>query len=179
VAKAIICLWLMFLLKPMLLQASPQKKDPFGAAQIEEDLLKLVNRERTDRGYRPLKAHPVLEAVGLAHSRKMVEQKKLSHNFPSYKPLHIRLMDKKLNFLVSGENIAFSEAIVGKYIHEEFMSSPGHRQNILDPRFTHCGIKLALVKGDYYVTQEFAHIYEPLSGDEVEGHLEKGLNRSL
>ena len=91
------------------------------AERIERELLELVNKERQDQGRHPLLSHPGLNDVALRHCLKMVKEKKLSHGFPNYKTLDQRLMDAGLLFLKAGENIAFSEAIVGKFIHEGFM----------------------------------------------------------
>jgi len=154
----------------------PQKKgkiDIYSAEGIERDLLELINKERKEHGYRPLLLHPSLNNVALHHSLKMAKERKLSHIFPGYRTLQHRLMDTGLYFLESGENIAFSQSIVGKYIHRKFMKSLGHRQNILDPAFTHCGIKLAPLRGDFYVTQVFARLYTPLKEEEMEKRLER------
>ena len=152
------------------------EKEEFNSAQqIEKDLLELINKERKEHAYLPLQLHPELNKVALRHSLKMAKERKLSHVFAGYRILQHRLMDTGLFFIDSGENIAFSESIMGKYIYREFMKSIGHRQNILNPEFTHCGIKLAPLKGDYYVTQVFARLYTPLKEKEMEKRLEKGL----
>lgn len=154
----------------------PREKEKnyiYSAEEIERDLLELINKERKAHGYRPLFLHPSLNKVALHHSLKMAKERKLSHVFPGYRMLQHRLMDTGLFFLDCGENIAFSESIVGKYIHRKFMKSHGHRQNILDPAFSHCGIKLAPLRGDFYVTQVFARLYTPLKEEEMEKRLEK------
>ncbi len=154
----------------------PQKKETiyiYSAEGIERDLLELINKERKEHGYRPLLLHPSLNEVALHHSMKMAKERKLSHVFRGYRTLQHRLMDTGLFFLESGENIAFSQSIVGKYIHRKFMESLGHRQNILDPAFTHCGIKLAPLGGDFYITQVFARLYTPLKEEEMEKRLER------
>lgn len=149
----------------------------YSPERIEKELLDWLNKERTERGLSPLLSHPVLEKVALGHSEKMVAEEKLSHYFPNYPPLKQRLMKTNLYFLTCGENVAFSESIIGKYIHQKFMSSEGHRKNMLDREYTHCGIKLARVevKNDFYVTQVFAHLDKPLDQFELETLLEKYL----
>lgn len=82
-------------------------------------------------------------------------------------------MDAGLPFMKSGENVACSEDSEAKFIHDGFMSSPGHRQNILDPDFTHCGIRIVCSNKKFYVTEEFAQVYTLLNEEEVEALLEQ------
>jgi hypothetical protein len=154
-----------------------QKEQVFDPDRIEAELFQCINKERLAQGRPPLLLNPVLNRTALAHSKKMAEEKKLSHHFPGYKTLSQRLMAGNLYFLNAGENIAFSESVIGKYIHQKFMASAGHRQNILDATFTHCGIKVARADDDYYVTQVFAHLYTPQKNEDVEKYLEKELTQ--
>lgn len=159
----------------LFLQGQMKKEDFYNAERMERELFELVNKERREQGRHPLLSHPGLNDVALRHCLKMVKERKLSHRFPNYKPLDQRLMDAGLLFLKAGENIAFSEAIVGKFIHEGFMESIEHRQNILGPDFTHCGIKLARSGDDFYVTQVFAQLYTVLKEEAAESLLEKDI----
>ena len=103
----------------------------------------------------------------------MATEGKLSHHFPNYKELQERLMDTELPFIKSGENVAVSDDSDAKFVHEGFMSSIGHREVILDPDFTHCGIKFVQVGKKFYVTEEFAKIYSLLTEREMESLLEQ------
>lgn len=150
-----------------------QVREVYSFEKIEQDMLALVNNAREEQGYRPLKFHPVLNDVALKHSQKMAMEGQLSHHFPNYKNLQERLMDTELPFIKSGENVAFSGDSDAKFIHDGFMSSTGHRQIILDPDFTHCGIKYVQVGKDFYVTEEFAQVYTLLTEGEMESLLEQ------
>lgn len=132
-----------------------------------------MNNARSEQGSQPLRFHPLLNDAALAHSQKMAAEGQLSHRFPNYKNLQERLMEAGLAFIKSGENVACSEDSEAKFIHEGFMSSPGHRQNILDPDFTHCGIKIVCSNKKFYVTEEFAQVYTLLKEEEVESLLEQ------
>ena len=70
-----------------------------------------------------------------------------------------------------GENIArtnVEESWVTSVIWQSWMASPGHRENILDPRFTMAGIGVVNVGGWYYVSVVFL-------GDPVIGWHESGV----
>jgi uncharacterized protein YkwD len=150
-----------------------QAKKVYPFDKIEQEMLSLVNDARKEQGLRPLEFHPVLNDVALKHSQKMAAEGKLSHYFPNYKKLHERLMDTELPFIKSGENVAYSEDPDAKFVHDGFMSSTGHRQNILDPDYTHCGIKFVHAGNNFFITQEFARIYLMLTGEEMESVLEQ------
>jgi uncharacterized protein YkwD len=150
-----------------------QAGDVSNFAKIEQEMLELVNKARSEQGSRPLRFHPLLNNAALAHSQKMAAEGELNHRFPNYKTLQERFMEAGLAFIKSGENVACSEDSEAKFIHEGFMSSPGHRQNILDPDFTHCGIRIVLSNKKFYVTEEFAHVYELLKEEDVETLLEE------
>jgi uncharacterized protein YkwD len=149
------------------------RNEYFNTERIERELLELVNKERLEGGRHPLRLHPVLNDIAFKHSLKMVGEGKLSHRFPNYKTLPERMMDAGLYFLSTGENVAFSPVILASSIHKGFMQSPGHRENIMASQFTHCGIKLARSGDDFYVTQVFAQLYEPLKVGAVETLLEE------
>jgi uncharacterized protein YkwD len=135
----------------------------YNPEKIEQEMLALVNKARSEQGNQPLRFHPLLNDAALGHSQKMAAEGQLSHRFPNYKTLQERLMDAGLAFIKSGENVAFSEDSEAKFIHDGFMSSPGHRENILDPDFTHCGIRIICSNKKFYVTEEFAQVYTLLN----------------
>lgn len=59
-----------------------------------------------------------------------------------------------IEFVKAGENIAGNQTV--QKAHDSLMNSPGHRQNILSPDYTHIGI--GIKKGSSYgniFTQEF------------------------
>jgi hypothetical protein len=148
------------------------RNEYFNSEKIEQELIELINKDRLEGGRQPLQSHPVLNDIAFKHSLKMAGEGKLSHRFPNYKTLPERMMDAGLYFLSTGENVAFSPVILASSIHKGFMQSPGHRENIMASQFTHCGIKLARSGDDFYVTQVFAQLYEPLKVEAVENLLE-------
>lgn len=46
-------------------------------------------------------------------------------------------------------------AEVARLIHEEWMKSPGHRANLLNPAYTHIGVGVAHGSNGWYLTQNF------------------------
>lgn len=102
----------------------------------EWEVLKLTNRERMARGVAPLAMCEGLQSVTDVRKREL--EKKYSHDRPNGSDCFSVVEEKGLHFGALGENIAagFSnpESVVAGW-----MDSPGHRENILNPEFTHMG----------------------------------------
>lgn len=148
---------------------------PLDLKEAEKELLGMINLEREKRGLYPLYDNNKLGRVSLLHSQKMAEESQLSHTFPGYKRLSERMKEAGLPFIKAGENVAYSLGHVVKDVHEGFMLSPGHRQNILDPDFTHCGVRIVQKNRALYITEEFARLYSLLRKDEILPVLQKEL----
>jgi hypothetical protein len=143
--------------------------------QMEDKLLALVNSERAAHRLLPLAFDPLLRDLARAHSAKMAATGVLAHDFPGYAALAERAAGAGLPFSKIGENVADSETFVVRFFHEALLESPRHRENILDPEFTHLGIGFVRRGEARWVTQEFARLYAPLPAPEMEGRLERRL----
>ncbi len=135
-------------------------------APFERLLAELINKERINRGLSQLILHPTLSEVARVHSVEMRDRHYFSHISPT--PDRRTMLDRFLARFAAppaklAENIArrtesgwaLSEQSI-RQSHEELMKSPGHRANILDPKFTHVGIGIAIDdRGNYWITEMF------------------------
>lgn len=129
-------------------------KNPKVRADLETQMLLLVNEERTKRGIRPVKADPEMTLVARAHSVDMFARGYFSHYTPEKKDPFDRMKKAGVKFLTAGENLALGRTL--KICHEGLMNSPGHKANILNPSFGRLGI--GIVDGGIYglmISQEF------------------------
>jgi uncharacterized protein YkwD len=109
---------------------------------IRAAILCLVNRERADRGERPLVPDARLQRAAQAHSESMALHSYFEHDGPQREtPLsRIRatgyISSARIGYEV-GENIGWGTLWEGapRAIVEAWMASPGHRANILDAYF--------------------------------------------
>jgi hypothetical protein len=165
----------------LFLPLAGQKVEDLGLSleQLEDRLAYLVNRERSDRGLAELQFDPRLRDIARAHSLKMIREKKLAHDFPGYEKLAERAVRAGLFFSELGENVASGDTFVMRIYHEQLMSSPGHRENLINGRFRQLGIGIALSGDQYYVTQEFAALFAPVAPAEMEQEMEKDLAARL
>lgn len=114
---------------------------------FEEQLIDLLNAERTQRGLSTLGTDTLLVQVAEAHSQDMVNRNFFSHTNPDGQDPGDRLDNAGYKWLTYGENIG------GGYTSPQamfnaWMNSSGHRANLLNPNFTEIGI--GYVTGGYY-----------------------------
>jgi uncharacterized protein YkwD len=113
-------------------------EDTRPVPSLEEQMLELVNRERTSRGLKPLAADPELTELARRHSADMFARGYFSHYTPEGIDPFERMKEADVRFRTAGENLALAPTL--RVAHTGLMNSPGHRANILDPRFGRVGI---------------------------------------
>jgi len=138
----------------------------YTEAEVEALIIVLVNDERQEFDLSTLSEDPLLTSLAREHSISMVENNFFGHErYPGERPLDY---DQPPG-TIRGENIAkipTRQTIPGPYLSLQevcewavsgWMDSPGHRANILEPRFTKTGVGVSFSDGwDYlYITQIF------------------------
>jgi uncharacterized protein YkwD len=127
---------------------------PTVRTDLETQMLELVNRERSQRGLRPLQADPELTEVARAHSRDMFARGYFAHVTPEGKTPFDRMDQAHVEYHTAGENLALAHSL--SIAHNGLMNSPGHRANTLNPEFGRVGI--GILDGGFYglmISQEF------------------------
>ncbi|HEY8808122.1 MAG TPA: CvpA family protein [Candidatus Limnocylindria bacterium] len=104
----------------------------------EQEMLKLLNDERTSRGLPALELDPRLVPIARQHSEEMFKLKYFGHQSPANGSPFDRLAAAKISYSRAGENLAYAHSVV--VAHRGLMDSQGHRENILRPEFTRIGI---------------------------------------
>jgi uncharacterized protein YkwD len=104
----------------------------------ERQLFDLVNEERAQRGLVALAWDDRLVAIARGHSREMFALKYFGHDSPIAGSPFDRLAAGEVSYTRAGENLAYAQSVA--VAHRGLMDSPGHRENILRPEFTHLGI---------------------------------------
>jgi hypothetical protein len=133
----------------------------------EQQLIDELNQSRKEAGLPALQADPKLTQAAREHSKRMERQRKLTHVLSGEPKVAQRIAATGLNFNRSGENVGYNTEFDD--LHPAWMKSPGHRANILEPRYNSVGI--GVVRGSdgiYWATQDFAHVLEQRSADEAE-----------
>ena len=129
-------------------------------------IAELTNRDRQPHGLDMLQWNDSLAAAAQAHAERMAEEGDLSHQYSGEANLGQRAARAGVHFRAIAENIAtgFSD----EQVEQEWMHSPPHRANILDPRLNSIGVGVVERDGTLYVTEDFAEANEALSPSQVE-----------
>jgi uncharacterized protein YkwD len=106
--------------------------------EAEAQMLALINRDRKRAGVAPLVADAKLNAVARAHTRDMVDNDFVGHVSPRTGSPGDRVRRAGLAPTFVSENVG--RAYSAEEAEQGFMSSPGHRANIVDPRPTRMGV---------------------------------------
>ena len=114
--------------------------DPKAAAV---ELTALTNISRTSNGLRALLQDSRLNVMATERSDDMVRRDYFSHTIPPNDTTVVDIMESLgVRFVAAGENIAWNTALDFATVQgasEDFMNSPHHRQNLLDPRWNRLG----------------------------------------
>jgi uncharacterized protein YkwD len=114
------------------------------AAEVERELLALLNRDRAAAGLRALQSDARLQEIARGHSREMARTGEVVHVSDKTGSAVDRVRAARVapfpRILAENVGRAFSTAEV----EHGFMGSPGHRANILNPNVTHVGIGVAV-----------------------------------
>lgn len=131
-----------------------QTTDTKERPDLEVEMLEMLNKERVQRGFKPLVMDTALVKVARTHSRDMFARRYFSHVNPDGEDPFDRIRKAKIRFLTAGENLALAQTL--GIAHQGLMNSPGHRANILKSTFGRVGI--GVISGGLYglmITQVF------------------------
>lgn len=131
--------------------------------QFDQIVLDLVNRERTKAGLKPLSLSEKLDTAADKYSKRMANGDFFAHKDPnSGSTVATRVTAEGYKWRNVGENIAAGYSTAEEVV-KGWMNSPGHRRNILNPKFTHMGLGYTYLANDQgslkykrYWTQVFA-----------------------
>ncbi len=126
----------------------------FSLQNSREQLLKLINEDRSKHGLSSVIADPDLNQLAQEHSNDMNNRDYFNHIDPDGKTPNDRRLAHSIPMPV-GENLALAPTTL--YTHKGLMRSGIHRNNILNPNWSKVGIGIAIDKnGSLLTTQEFS-----------------------
>ncbi len=121
----------------------------------EQTMLNLLNSDRKNGGLAALTHDPALSRIARIKSEDMRDGNYFAHESPTWGDVRAMLRAFGYSFSGASENIAH-HANVDK-AQAAFLSSPGHRANIMSAAWTKVGIGICFDRdGFIYATQIFA-----------------------
>jgi uncharacterized protein YkwD len=132
----------------------------------ERQLFDAVNRERTEQSLAALRWDEALVKAARLHARRMAFYNVVEHQLSGEPDLEARLAEVGARFGAIAENIAVGSN--PQTIHDGWMHSSGHRNNILNPRMTAVGIAAVRTSVGLFAVQDFTLSVSNLSVEEQE-----------
>ncbi|WP_339203698.1 CAP domain-containing protein [Paenibacillus sp. FSL K6-3182] len=118
---------------------NPAEKAPSSSGQYEQQVLQLVNSERSKSGLPALSMDGSLSKMALVKAQDMINNNYFDHNSPTYGSPFDMMKQFNITYSSAGENIAKGQPTPDQ-VMKDWMNSPGHRANILKSSFTKIGV---------------------------------------
>jgi uncharacterized protein YkwD len=141
----------------LLLVVGASVRPAVPAQKISADARELfdsANRERVSRGLKPFKWSLTLSEAAWQHAQRIAARNTLSHQLPGEPAMPQRASQAGAVFSSLAENVA--EGPSAENIHRQWMKSPPHRANLLDPQLDSVGIALAEHNGTLFAVEDFS-----------------------
>ncbi|HWF03606.1 MAG TPA: CAP domain-containing protein [Candidatus Angelobacter sp.] len=130
---------LLFIFLAALLAVSrcPAQAQP-AWSEAEKQIFTQLNQARLENNLPALEWNDQAAKAARLHTQALLENGKLSHQFPAEPSVPERIGVTGVRFTFSAENVARTEYL--EDVHPALMNSPGHRANILNPKYNAVGI---------------------------------------
>jgi hypothetical protein len=146
----------------------------FSQSPDEKALLDAANQSRAENHLPPLTWDPALAKAARQHLVIALQHPgPLEHQYPGEPDLAARGGQAGAHFSTISENLA-GDAQSAAQIHQSWMNSQHHRDNLLDPKLTSVGIAVVQApNGTLSAVQDFGRSSAVLSNDAIEQQVEK------
>ncbi|MGH9590118.1 MAG: CAP domain-containing protein [Terracidiphilus sp.] len=134
-----------------------------------EQLFALANLARMHAGAGRLKWDPALAEAARQHCVRMAQEGPIEHRYGGEPSLTERAAAAGAHFSLVEENVAVGPS--ADAIHEEWMHSPPHRTNMLNPKVDRIGTAIVAARGTLYAVADFSAAVQQLSPAQVEARV--------
>jgi uncharacterized protein YkwD len=117
-------------------------------------LLTLANQARTAAGAGPLRWDPALAVAARQHCLRMAAEGPIAHRYNNELDVSGRAAQAGAHFSLIEENVAIGPDPAT--IHDEWMHSPGHRTNLLNPAVDRVGMAVVASRGVLYAVADYS-----------------------
>ena len=131
-----------------------------------EQLLALANRSRAEQGAAPLKWDAALARAARQHCLRMAAEGPISHRYEGEPDVSERAGQAGAHFSLIEENVAIGPD--ADAIHDEWMHSPGHRANLLNPEVDRLGVAVVASRGTLYAVADYGRDVPVLTQTQVD-----------
>jgi hypothetical protein len=126
-----------------------------GAIQPEAgQIVALANQARAAQGAGTLAWDPALGEAARRHCLRMAAEGPIAHRYGGELDLTARAAQAGAHFSLIEENVALGPDAAS--IHDQWMHSPGHRANLLNPEVDRVGVAVVASRGVLYAVADYA-----------------------
>jgi uncharacterized protein YkwD len=150
--------------------AGAQGVEPGRARQGDaEQLFALANLERMHAGLGELKWDAALAEAARRHCLLMAREGPIAHRYGGEQSLTERAAAAGAHFSLIEENVAVGPT--ADAINEEWMHSPGHRANLMNPHIDRIGAAVVAARGTLYAVADYSTAVQQLSRTQIEAQV--------
>jgi len=147
--------------------ARSSQADSSHAIQAEAwQIVMLGNQARAQAGAGPLKWDAALAAAARQHCLLMAANRSISHQYAGEPDVSARAKQAGAHFSLIEENVAFAPTPAA--IHNAWMNSPHHRDNLLNPDVDRVGVAVVAGRGGLFAVADYERIVPVLSQNQIE-----------
>ena len=132
----------------------PQTAEAATATEIRDALEVRINNARAARGLRRLRVNLTVQQYAQSHANRMGNLNTMFHDSALWNevPDDTEWLAENVGYVWQGPGAA-------RRMHQAYMSSDGHRANILNPRATHMGIGVVKRDGKVWTVERFVDLW--------------------
>src|SRR5882757_9464522 len=150
----------------LLAQAGSQNANPAAIPPEAGQIVQLINHARAEAGARPLQWDTALAEAARQHCLRMATEESIEHQYDGEPALTERASHAGAHFSLIAENVAIGSTPAD--IHGGWMSAPGDRTNLLNPKMDRIGVAIVASRGARYAVADFEHAVPVLTQLQVE-----------
>jgi uncharacterized protein YkwD len=139
-------------------------------------LVALANRARAQAGAPPLHWDSALADAARKHTLRMAAEGPIAHRYPGELDVSERAGHAGAHFDLLEENVAV--ASTPEAIHDGWMHSKEHRDNLLNPEVDRVGIAVVQKRGVLYATADYSRGVRAFSNSQAEEQVADLIRRS-
>jgi len=146
--------------------SSCDSRKPQVVQSGKAQLFTLANQVRMQNGLGTLQWDPALAAAAQQHCLRMAQDGSISHRYRGEPELTDRAGTAGAHFSLIEENVAVDAS--APRVHQAWMNSPHHRDNLLNPGIDRVGIAVVARGGAVYAVADYARVVQVLTPAQVE-----------
>ena len=151
-------------------QFRPSRMEGSHAIQAEAwQIVDLANQARSEAGAGPLKWDAALATAAREHCLRMAAEGSIAHRYQGESSLAKRAAEAGAHFSLVEENVAFGSDPAA--IHEGWLRSLGHRENLLNPQVDRVGVAVVASRGAIYAVADYERAVPVLTPAQAESRV--------